>query len=114
LTEDFESRFSVALERRGEHAVVRPTGELETDTAPQLERALSAVQAPGRRVVLDLRGLRATDSSGLRTIVAALDRADRLGAELRVIPGSVARRLFEAAGLGDRLAAVELRDDEGE
>jgi anti-sigma B factor antagonist len=110
LTGDFETRFSVALERRGDHAVVRPTGDLESDTAPQLERALSAVQAPGRRVVLDLRGLRAADSTGLHTIVAALDRADRLGAELRVVPGDVARRLFDAAGLGDRLAAVEVAE----
>jgi anti-anti-sigma factor len=110
LTGDFQPRFSVALERRGEHAVVRPTGELERDTAPQLERALSAVQAPGRRVVLDLRGLRVADSSGLRTIVGALDRADRLGAELRVVPGDAGRRLFVAAGLAERLASVELAE----
>jgi anti-anti-sigma factor len=91
---------------------VRPSGELDHDTAPQLDRALNAVQAPGRDVVLDLRGLRTADSAGLRTIVAGLDRADRMGGRLDVIAGDVVRRLFEAAGLADRLAAAELGDDQ--
>jgi anti-anti-sigma factor len=91
---------------------VRPSGELDHDTAPQLDRALNAVQAPGRDVVLDLRGLRSVDSAGLRIIVAGLDRGDRLGGKLHVIAGDVARRVFDAAGLADRLAAAELPNDQ--
>jgi anti-anti-sigma factor len=102
----------VALERHDYHAVVRPTGELDADAAPQLERALGAVQAPGRRVVLDLRELSSAEAGGLGAIVVALDRADRLGAELRVIPGDVAERLFAEAGLTDRLARVRIDADE--
>jgi anti-anti-sigma factor len=97
------------LERRGDSAVVRPAGELDHDTAPQLDRALNAVQAPGRKVVLDVRGIGEIDSAGVHTIVAALDRADRMGGTLEVIPGDVVRRQFEAAGLADRLA-----DDQGD
>jgi anti-anti-sigma factor len=101
----------VALERREHDAVVRPTGELDAGGAPQLERALSAVQGPGRRVVLDLRGVAVARAGGLDAIVSALDRADRMRGELRVLPGEAVRRLFDDAGIGERLAAVEVADD---
>jgi anti-anti-sigma factor len=101
----------VALERHDHSATVRPSGALDADAAPQLERALGAVQAPGRRVVLDLRALRSAEEPGLRAIVVALDRAERLGAELRVIAGDVAQRLFAEAGLADRLASVTIEAD---
>jgi anti-anti-sigma factor len=100
------------LERHGDNAVVRPAGELDHDTAPQLDRALNAVQAPDRNVVLDVRGIGTIDSAGVRTIVAALDRAARMGGTLGVISGDVVRRQFGAAGLADRLAAAELPDDQ--
>jgi anti-anti-sigma factor len=102
----------VALERHEHDAVVRPNGELDADAAPQLERALGAVQAPGRRVVLDLRELRSGEEAGLRVIVAALDRAERLDAELRLIPGDVAERMFAEAGLSDRLASVTIEAED--
>ena len=102
----------MALERHDHDAVVRPSGELDADAAPQLERALGAVQAPGRRVVLDLRELRSGEEAGLRAIVVALDRADRLGAELRVIPGDVAHRMFDEAGLSERLASVTIEAED--
>jgi anti-anti-sigma factor len=101
----------VALERREHDAVVRPTGELDADTAPQLERALSAVQAPGRRVVLDLRGVTVAGGVGLDAIISALERAERMQGELRVLPGEGVRRLFADAGGAERLAAVEIAED---
>jgi anti-sigma B factor antagonist len=110
ISQDFEPRFAVALERRGERTVVRASGELDVETAPQLERALAAVQSPGRYVLLDLRDVRAADDNGLRTILHALDAADDAGTDLRLIPGELARRMFRSAGLAWRLAAVTADD----
>ena len=110
ISQEFESRFAVAMERRGDRTLVRATGELDAETAPQLDRALGAVQAPGRRIVLDLRELRGADESGLRAILHALDTADDVGAELRLIPGDLSRRMFRTAGLGERLDAVTVED----
>jgi anti-anti-sigma factor len=111
ISQEFESRFAVALERRGERTLVRATGDLDVETAPQLERALAAVQAPGRRVVLDLRELRAADDTGMRAILNALDTAEDIGVELRLIPGELARRMFRGAGFGERLDAVSIESD---
>jgi anti-anti-sigma factor len=111
ISQDFESRFAVAMERRGDRTLVRASGELDAETTPQLERALAAVQSPGRRVLLDLRELRGADENGLRAILHALDAADDMGVELRLIPGELARRMFRTAGLGERLDAVSVEDD---
>jgi anti-anti-sigma factor len=111
MDDDFQSRFSVALERHDHDAVVRPSGALDAETAPQLERALSAVQAPGRRVVLDLRDVTIGDPCGLRPIVLAIDRAERLPGELQIRAGDDTRRAFDEAGLVDQLARVLLEDD---
>ena len=108
ISEEFEPRFAVALERRGERTLVRAAGELDAETAPQLERALGAVQAPGRHVVLDLRDVRAADANGLRAVLHALDNAGDTGTDLRLIPGDLARRMFRTAGLGERLDAVSI------
>jgi anti-anti-sigma factor len=65
--------------------VVRVAGMLDVDAAPELDHALSVVQTSGRRVVLDLRRLDFADSIGIRTVVAAFERATRVGGELRVL-----------------------------
>jgi anti-anti-sigma factor len=111
ISQEFEPRFAVALERRGERTLVRASGELDAGTAFQLERALSAVQAPGRHVVLDLRDVHAADDIGLRAILHALDAAQDAGTDLRVIAGELARRMFRSAGLGERLDAVSVEAD---
>jgi STAS domain len=58
---------------------------LDLEVAPQLDRALSTVQAPGRRVVLDLLGVVSADASGRRIVLGARERAERTGGELRVL-----------------------------
>jgi anti-anti-sigma factor len=54
-----------------EAASVRAAGELDIATAPELERTLREAQPRADLVVLDLRELSFTDSSGLHAIVDA-------------------------------------------
>jgi anti-anti-sigma factor len=89
------------LERHERSTVVRLTGMLDVGAAPELERALSVVQVPGRRVLLDLRGVYFADSSGIRTVVAALVRAERIGGELRVLADDHLSYRLDAARQAD-------------
>ena len=93
--------FSVRIEPRGEAAVVVPTGELDLATAPALEAALArAFEAPGSRVVLDLRELEFIDSSGLRTLLTARKQAEDAGARFSLIAGHRGlERTLEIAGV---------------
>lgn len=71
-------------------------GSLDSDTAPQLEKALVAMDARVLLVVLDMKELAFISSAGLRVIFAALKRQESKGGELVVAnmsPG--VKKVFE-------------------
>src|SRR5690349_14860875 len=68
-------------------AWVRPVGELDLDTAPLLEEALTAARAQGgARLVLDLRRLTFMDSTGLRLVIRWDTAAREEGFEFAIVP----------------------------
>jgi len=94
--------FSVRTERRGDAAVVVPTGELDLATAPALETALARAFGSGESdsVVLDLRELEFIDSSGLRTLLTARRQAEEAGATFSLVAGHRGlERTLEIAGV---------------
>ena len=93
-------------EREDPEGVVtlRPTGELDIGTADRLERVLLQGRRAGDRVVLDLRRLEFIDSTGLRSIVHAVETARRERWELRLRRGPRAvHRVFEISGIAGAL-----------
>lgn len=68
-------------------AWVQVVGELDIVTAPALEQALRDAELRAQLVVLDLRELTFTDSSGVHVITNASVRADRAGRRLVLVRG---------------------------
>ena len=68
-------------------AWVHLAGELDVDTTPQLEKALSAPDTQAPLIVLDMRDLAFMDSSGVHAIVNAGTRVRRLGRRLVIVRG---------------------------
>lgn len=93
----------VELEARAGEVWVLPRGELDIDTAEELEQSLSiALASEADRIVLDLRGLELMDSTGLRVIVAACTGPD--GARMQLVPGNDAvQGVFNVSGLAAEL-----------
>jgi anti-anti-sigma factor len=89
----------------GEH-VVRLRGELDIDSAPDLERVLFRSRPARERVVVDLSELEFMDSTGLRVLLRARAAADDGGWEiaLRDVPPTI-RRLFDMTGVQAALPA---------
>jgi anti-anti-sigma factor len=97
-TDQGDSRASLALR-----------GELDISSAPALEEALGRLEA-GRPslLVIDLRGLEFMDSTGLRTIVSADQRARDAGRRLAIVRGPEAvDRIFNVTRLDERLELVD-------
>lgn len=84
-------------------------GELDLSTIEKVEQELSRVEAEGHElIVLDLSGLTFLDSTGLRTIVTADQRARRTGRRVVVGRGSdTVHRVFTITRLDERLEMVE-------
>ncbi len=101
--------LSVNTEQHPGQTRVVLIGELDIASTQDLENELSAVEAnsPGT-VVLDLRRVEFIDSTGLRALVAADERARSAGRRLAVVRGPDAvERLLTVTQLDQRLDIVD-------
>jgi anti-sigma B factor antagonist len=102
--------FSIEMSEEGGRLLVRPRGELDLATAPDLEQLVMGRLAHGGRVVLDLRELSFMDSNGVRVLVAAHARAgdgeDALTI-VRPVRGGAVERIIEVSGLDRALRLVD-------
>jgi anti-anti-sigma factor len=110
------STLSLHTHRESDRVRVEVSGELDLSSALVFEEALRRIEdeAQPELLVLDLRSLKFMDSTGLRLILSAHQRARRGGHRLRVIPGGDAvRRIFRLTGVWKRLDIVEERAGNG-
>jgi anti-sigma B factor antagonist len=88
---------------------VLPVGELDMATVSSLEAQVDELREAGfRRIVIDLRGLRFIDSSGLHCLLRCDEQARERGASLQLVRASPpVQRVFELSGLSERLPFVD-------
>ena len=84
--------------RAGRHTLAL-TGELDLDSATDLEAAVREACASGTGLVIDLRNVTFMDSTGLRVLIVAATLCEENGHELRIIPGEEIQRILEMTGL---------------
>ena len=88
--------LTIEIRREADRVVLLLEGELDLENAATLdERLLAAEGSDAKQIVLDLRGLRFIDSSGLRSILLATKRSRQDSNRLGVLRGTgdVARLL---------------------
>jgi anti-sigma B factor antagonist len=94
---------------RGDTIVVSLRGELDLTSTPVFERELRAAEETSpRRVVIDLSGLEFMDSTGLRALLLARDRAQSDGHELALRRGP--RQVQRVLELTKTAEAFEFED----
>lgn len=103
------SDLTVETRDDGDVKVVALSGEFDLAGVQQFERELTRLEAEGPDVLLvDLARLEFMDSSGLRALVMADQRAKKAGRRLAIVPGPPGvRRVFEITQLDGRLDLVE-------
>ena len=100
--------FNVAVRREGAALVVAPEGELDMATVGSLRERLEVDLGGARYLVLDLRGLGFLDTSGLQLVFEQQRRAEREGFSFVLVRGKRhVQRLFDIAGMNDRLTIVD-------
>ena len=101
------SRLDVEVAEADQGVVLALAGELDVATVVHAEEALAGI-APEHRLVVDLRGLRFMDSTGVRLLMTLDLRARREGWTLVVVRGSgVVAELARLTRLEDRVHVVE-------
>ena len=88
-------------------------GELDLSTVDKVERELRRIEAGGAALlVLDLSQLTFLDSTGLRLIVSADQRARKSGRRLGIVRGPpTVQRVFSITNLDVRLEMVDRADE---
>lgn len=100
--------FEIHEEDAGEEVRLVVRGELDLATADSLDRRLAALADRKRPVLLDLRPLSFMDSSGLRSLMLARERAAGGDWGLRIIPPEgEARDVLRVSGVEDHLPLVD-------
>src|SRR3954469_10818619 len=99
-------RFAVQPRPSRERAVVAPRGDLDLATIDRVEAAVDDLVAAGwTSIVLDLRGLRFMDSTGLRSMVRQANRTD---VTVEFIDGAApVARLFDLTSVRQLLTFVQ-------
>lgn len=100
--------FNVVVRREGAALIVAPEGELDMATVDSLREELERGPGDARFLVLDLRGLGFLDTSGLQLVFEQQRRAEEEGFSFVLVRGRRhVQRLFEIAGMNDRLTIVD-------
>lgn len=77
--------LSLDIDNRQEISVMRVRGRVDSDTAPELDDALTKILQNNRnKIVLDLQGVDYMSSAGLRAMVKAYQTAKKSGGDLRL------------------------------
>lgn len=98
-------KFVIDQQENDKEYVVYLNGELDLSVAPQLRSALeSVVNQVEKTLILNLKGLKYIDSTGIGIIISVLKIRDELNAPftVREIPSSI-KRLFDLTGISEFL-----------
>jgi anti-anti-sigma factor len=101
--------FEISAEEGDGQTRVVLAGELDIASAPEFEEGLQKIEAgaPGL-LVLDLRKVEFIDSTGLRAVIAADERARTAGRRFVIVRGTPAvERVFSVTQLDQRLEIVD-------
>jgi anti-anti-sigma factor len=102
----------IDVRREEDRVVLSVHGELDLASAPLLQSEIEGIETGGVALVLDLEDLEFVDSTGLRIILAAHERAQECGHEFAVTRGSQQiQRLLDITRVGDHLRIIESPDE---
>jgi anti-anti-sigma factor len=104
------SLLTLSTSQEQEAVRVSLAGELDLSSALTFDEELRRIEeeAEPDTVILDLGELKFMDSTGLRLIVSAHQRALKAGRRLAIMHATTAiRRIFRLTGMAERLDIVE-------
>ena len=95
--------MTIEMKRNGETATIEIAGRLDTTTAPALDKTINQDIADAKQLILDLAGVEYVSSAGLRVILGAQKKMQKIGSmTVRNVCDDV-MEVFEMTGFADIL-----------
>ena len=95
--------MTMEIKKNAETAVIAVTGRLDTTTAPALEKAINADIGEARHLTLDLKGVQYISSAGLRVLLSAQKKMQKIGSMKVTNVCDAVMEVFEMTGFADIL-----------
>ena len=95
--------MTIEIKRNAEETTIEIVGRLDTITAPALDKAIGEDIGDTKNLVLDVKGMEYISSAGLRVILSAQKKMQKIGTmKLRNVCEDV-MEVFEMTGFADIL-----------
>ena len=95
--------MTIEIKKNGEATVVEIVGRLDTITAPALDKTISNDIEGAKNLVLDFKSLEYISSAGLRVLLGAQKRMQKIGSMKVINVCEEVMEVFEMTGFADIL-----------
>ena len=86
-----------------EETVIKVDGRLDTNTAPSLEKTINEDIGDTKNIVLDFSGLEYISSAGLRVLLSAQKKMQKVGTMKLINVSAEVNEVFDITGFADIL-----------
>ena len=95
--------MTIEIKRNAEETIIELTGRLDTTTAPSLDTTISNDLEGTKNLVLDFKSLEYISSAGLRVLLGAQKKMQKIGSMKLINVCEEVMEVFEMTGFADIL-----------
>ena len=95
--------MTIEIKRNAEQTIIALVGRLDTTTAPALDKTINEDIANTKHLVLDIKGLEYISSAGLRVLLGAQKKMQKIGSMKVTNVREEVMEVFEMTGFADIL-----------
>ena len=95
--------MTIEFKRNAQETTIELVGRLDTTTAPALDKAISEDIGDTKSLILDLKGLEYISSAGLRVLLGAQKKMQKIGSMKVTNVCESVMEVFEMTGFADIL-----------
>ena len=95
--------MTIEIKRNAEEITIEIVGRLDTNTAPALDKTIVEDVLDSQNLILDLKGLEYISSAGLRVLLGAQKKMQKIGSMKVINVCELVMEVFEMTGFADIL-----------
>ena len=99
--------MTIEIKRNAEETIIELVGRLDTTTAPALDKAISRDIEGTKKLVIDFKSLEYISSAGLRVLLGAQKKMQKIGSMKVINVCEEVMEVFEMTGFADILTIEE-------
>ena len=95
--------MTIEIKKNATQTIVEVVGRLDTITAPALDKTINEDIGDAKNLVLDVKGMEYISSAGLRVLLAAQKKMQKIGSMKVITVCEEVMEFFEMTGFADIL-----------